>query len=179
MQKRSVIVLALLFACTLLVLLLLCAIAGRAIHRADATAQQQIVTLESRISQLSDDVAQLRSVKPSPTPPPQPSLQPTIVEAEGFILRDRAGRILLRLGFDRLGKVDRVPGLYLYDITGRKRLMVVNSGWGNGIAFHDFKGRAILEFVDRIVDQPGRPGWDTAEVFAPQREMTDDWLIPE
>jgi hypothetical protein len=180
MQKRSVIVVLLVLGCVLLALLILCVTAGRAIHSADTAAQRRIAILEARVSQLSDDVARLRSVKPpSLAPSPEQPQQPPIVEAEGFILRDTAGRIVLRLGFDRLGNVDRIPGLYLYDITGRKRLMVVNSGWGVGIGLHDFRGRAILEFVDQVVDRPGRPSGYTAGVLSPQKEAPDDWLIPE
>ena len=64
-----------------------------------------------------------------------------IISAKGFVITDHDGKIRARLGFDRLNKMDGIPGLFVYDDFGTKRVAVIETSYGAGVAVYDHKGR--------------------------------------
>jgi len=71
------------------------------------------------------------------------------IKAAGFVLIGPDGKVKARLGFDRLGKFDAVPGFYVYDKNGTKRVTVVETGWGGGVGVYDSLGRTRVGLCDR------------------------------
>ena len=123
---------------------------------------------------------------------PGPGRPPAVVEAEGFVLVGSDGKVKARLGFDRLGKLDHVPGLYLYDRNGTKRVAIVETGWGGGLGVYDGHGRTKVGISDRGLfrhrelnkSHPPDPDWpppgDDAfhikHIAYPQKPPPEDWL---
>jgi len=117
--------------------------------------RQRVAALERQVAEVSEgdrgDAAEIR--------------------AAGFVLVGPDKKVKARLGFDRLGKLDAVPGLYVYDKNGTKRVAIVETGWAGGIACYDPRGAPRVAIAETIVVRT-----DNADVnIVPRSKGKDYW----
>jgi len=120
----------------------------------DARLLERIARLEAELAGLQSRVAGLEDSGDRE------------IRARGFAVVDRHGQVWARLGFDRVGSLEHVHGLYVYDQNGTKRAIVVENGWGAGLGIYRGDGSAHLSLTstsrpERLTSprEPAPYGW--------------------
>ena len=100
----------------------------------EAEMLDRLKRLESLVAQQADELKALRA-----GPRTMPAQR--VIEAQEIVLKDPNGLKRVMVGFDKVGKQERVPGVFVYDTNGTKRVMVVDTTLAAGVGVYSHKGQ--------------------------------------
>ena len=109
---------------------------------------------------------------------------PAVIEAQNFVLKGGDGKTRARLGFDRVGKLEAVPGFYLYDTNGTKRVAAIDTVRTAGLVVWNSSGRFCAGICDGAITlwEPGRKPKNFtnstcgSSLYAPQKPAPDNYI---
>ena len=145
--------------------------------------EAELGQLRNRVEKLEDLVATQKAAVVELQNQPPLEL-PAVIEAEGFVVKGKDGKVRARLGVDRLGKLEAIPGLYVYDTNGTKRAVVVETGWSGGLATYDSRGQyrvvisqsVSVRTLQGIMKDLGDQSRDPKRLACPQKPPPADWM---